>query len=255
MKKILFLVILVMVSCKPKQILAESQATGNEISSKEIIQKHYNNTVDFSTLYIKANAKYEDSKNTQNVTAEIRIKNNEKILISVRVLGITMAKALITPDKVYYYEKINNTFFEGNFELLSRWLGTELDYQKVQNLFLGKPIDNLIQHNYKASVENQLYKLKNQQEELIKEFFFEAGNFLLKQQKITHAQKQQQLQINYPEYNKFENTILPLNFSIIATQPKDTINIDINYKNITFNEDLSFPYSVPEGYEQIFIKQ
>ena len=41
-----------------------------------------------------------------------------------------MAKALITPTKVSYYEKINNTYFEGDFSLLSNWLGTDLDFQK-----------------------------------------------------------------------------------------------------------------------------
>jgi len=32
---------------------------------------------------------------------------------------------------------------------------------------------------------------------------------------------------------------------------KTTITID--YNNVTFNEELSFPYSVPEGYERISI--
>jgi hypothetical protein len=27
----------------------------------------------------------------------------------------------------------------------------------------------------------------------------------------------------------------------------------IDYNSITFNEDLSFPYSVPDGYDRIFI--
>jgi hypothetical protein len=41
--------------------------------------------------------------------------------------------------------------------------------------------------------------------------------------------------------------------SINAKQNDNKTNIDIEYKSISFNEDLSFPYNVPEGYERIYI--
>jgi hypothetical protein len=75
------------------------------LKSSKIIANHYNNKSDFSTLYIKADAKYSDDRSSQNVTAEIRIKKDEQILVSIRFLGITMAKASITPTSVSYYEK------------------------------------------------------------------------------------------------------------------------------------------------------
>ena len=36
---------------------------------------------------------------------------------------------------------------------------------------------------------------------------------------------------------------------IDANQKNKTTNINIDYNTVTFNEELSFPYSVPEGYE------
>jgi hypothetical protein len=36
------------------------------------------------------------------------------------------------------HEKINNSYFEGDFSSLSQWLGTDLDYSKIQNLLLGQ---------------------------------------------------------------------------------------------------------------------
>ena len=143
MKKYLaLLLLLVLASCKTKAVLAEGQASSS-LSADKIISSYDNNKIDFSTLYIKPSAHYEDEKQSQNVQAEIRIKKNEKILISVRVLGITMAKALITPSSVQYYDKIGNKYFEGDYSSLSKWIGTDLDYQKLQNMFLGKTIDDL----------------------------------------------------------------------------------------------------------------
>jgi hypothetical protein len=138
MKKYLaFVLLILLASCKTKAVLAEGKAS-TSLSADKIIESYDNNKIDFSTLYIKASARYEDEKQAQNVQAEIRIKKDEKILISVRVLGITMAKALITPSAVKYYDKIGNKYFEGDFSTLSKWIGTDLDYQKLQNMFLGK---------------------------------------------------------------------------------------------------------------------
>lgn len=255
MKKIVSLVaIILMISCKSKAVLAESVAT-EIINSDKIIESHYNNKFEFSTLYIKAGARYEDDKNTQNVTAEIKIKKDEKILVSIRFLGITMAKALITPQSVQYYEKLNGNYFEGDYASLSQWLGTDLDFNKVQNLLIGQALDNLNNSKYTASIVDKMYKLEEVKNSNTKKTnYFEAENFLLKKQEIEQPAQDRKLQISYPEYQKLSDKIVPLKFAIEANQKKGKTNIDIDYKTITFNEDFSFPYSVPDGYERIYIK-
>ena len=254
MKKYITLFLLILLaSCKSKAILAEGNAS-NTISAEKIITSYDNNKIDFSTLYIKANAKYQDDKQSQNVQAEIKIKRNEKILISIRVLGFTMAKALITPTSVQYYEKIGNKYFEGDYTGLSQWLGTDLDFQKVQNMFLGKTLDDLHKGKYAVSILEKLYKLQsNPDAKTDKSFFFESDNFLVKRQEINQPLQDRALQIAYPDYKKYDAMILPLSLAIDARQKESKTNINIEYKNISFNEDLSFPYSVPEGYERIYI--
>ena len=115
MKKYIIIVLMsvFVVSCKSKAVAVQNNNTTEVVTKKDnkAIEKHYENKLDFSTLYIKASAKYVDEKQSQNVTAEIRIEKDKQILISVRFLGITMAKALITPSAVSYYEKINNSYF------------------------------------------------------------------------------------------------------------------------------------------------
>ena len=40
---------------------------------------------------------------------------------------------------------------------------------------------------------------------------------------------------------------------VVKAEQKDKIAIDIEYKNTTFNENLSYPYSVPSGYTAVEI--
>lgn len=257
MKKLVIIISLFLFvsSCKSKKALITEGIATESIKATEIIKSHYNNKNDFKTLYIKASVRFEDPKNTNNVTAEVRIQHNEKILISIRFLGITMAKALITPSNVYYYEKINGTYFEGNYELLSQFLGTELDYTKVENLLIGEALDDLNNEKFIAIIVENLYKLNNvNTKEIDKTFYFEADNFLVKKEEIIQVHKNRKVTVEYPNYQKVGNYMLPANIEINAEQDKGKTNISIKYNSINLNDELSFPYSVPDGYDRIFIK-
>ena len=244
--------IVFLIGCKPKQTVATAAANENTEVSK-VINGHYKNVHDFTTLNIRANAKYEDEKQSHSMNADIRIKKDEIIWINIKFLGIPMAKAMITPTKVSYYEKINNTYFEGDFSMLSNWLGTDLDFNKVQNLFLGKAIDDLTKDKWISEVVEKMFKLSLPNDsDITKEFYFEGGSYLLEKETITQASQNRNLEIRYPSYKEENEMFLPNEINIKAEQ-KSKVTIDIEYKHTTFNEDLSYPYSVPSGYTAVEI--
>ena len=246
---------LTLVSCKSKSVAVEATKKESLISANNIIENYSNNKMEFSTLYIKSNAQYADSKQTQNVTTEIKIKKDEQILVSIRFLGITMAKALITPTSVSYYEKINGSYFEGDFSALSQWLGTDLDFNKVQNLLLGRAIDDLKKGKYTESLVGQTYRLEDASDNNTKRsFFFDANTFLVKKQEITQTAEGRKIQVDYSNTIVYKEAILPSNLLISTFQEKGKTEINLDYTTITFNEELSFPYSVPNGYKRIIIK-
>lgn len=241
-----------LIGCKSKQSVATAAANDNTEVSK-IINGHYANEHDFKTLNIRANAKYVDEKQSQSINAEIRIKKDEIIWINIKFLGIPMAKAMITPTKVSYYEKINNTYFEGDFSMLSNWLGTDLDFNKVQNLFLGKAIDDLTKDKWVSEVVEKMFKLSLPNgSDVSKEFYFEGANYLLKKETITQASQNRSLEIRYPSFKEEKGMFLPNEINIKAEQ-KNKVTIDIEYKNTTFNENLSYPFSIPSGYTAVEI--
>ena len=253
MKSILsaFLIVF-LIGCKSKQSVTTAAANENTEVSK-VINGHYKNEHDFTTLNIRANAKYEDEKQSHSMNADIRIKKDEIIWINIKFLGIPMAKAMITPTKVSYYEKINNTYFEGDFSMLSNWLGTDLDFNKVQNLFLGKAIDDLTKDRWISEVVDKMFKLSSPTDvDVSQEFYFEGANYLLKKETIKQVSQNRNLEIRYPSYKEEKEMFLPNEINIKAEQ-KSKVTIDIEYKHTTFNEDLSYPYSVPSGYTAVEI--
>ena len=253
MKKILCLFILVFIfSCKSKQAIIDGVAH-KELSTNKIIQEHNKNNKAFKTIAIRANAKYSDESQSHAVNADIRIQKDELIWINVKILGVPLAKALITPDKVSYYEKINHTYFEGDFSVLSNWLGTELDFNKVQNLLLGHAVDDLTKAKYETAIADNLYKLfEKNKRDTQKEFYFEASHFLLKKENISQLDENRRLEINYPSHQELMNIFVPNEIQIKAIQ-KEEINITLIYKNVTFNEAINTSFSIPEGYELVTV--
>ena len=261
MKKAALVVVLTvfMISCKSKAVIVaasnEPVAPANYLSAKKIIENYYTNKNEFSTLYIKSSARYADDKQTKNVTAEIRIKKDEQILISIRFLGITMAKALITPTMVSYYEKINGNYFEGDFSSLSQWLGTDLDYNKIQNMLLGQAIDDLTKGKYIESLLEHTYRLDDTSNiNTKKSFFLDADKFLVQKQEITQTAEERMIKVAYADNKVYNEGILPSSVLINTFQKKGNTEINLEYNSVTFNEELSFPYSVPNGYKRIIIK-
>lgn len=256
MKKLLAITIVLfsLASCKTKQAVVAEGSAGEEKAVKEIVDGHYKNIKDFKTLMIKTAVDYKKGKDAYSANAEVRIRKDEIILVSVRYLGMTVAKAIITPTRVSYYEKLNGTYFDGNYAALSKWLGTDLDFTKVQNMLTGDAIFDLTNGKYAASLEGGQHKLQSMDRSAIsKQFFFEGANYLLKKEVISQAgQQPRTLEISYPAHREYPKGVLPAAIKIEAEQ-KDRVNINVEYNTVTFDENLTFPYDVPEGYDQIFV--
>jgi DNA-binding protein len=252
------LFLMALVSCKTQQavvVAAPEIPKTKGISAEEIIANHYNNKINFETVYIKSNVRFSDEKQTQNVSAEIKIKQDDQILISVRFLGITMAKALITPTSVSYYEKINSTYFEGDFSGLSQWLGTDLDFSKIQNMLLGEAFDNLQQGKYALSKGEQGFELADLKSGSTKKtFFLDTEKFQIQKQEINQPEQERMIQVSYSEYASFNEGSIPMQIFLHTFQPKGKTEISFNYNTVNFNGELSFPYSIPNGYKRIIIK-
>ncbi len=254
-KKILIVTFLfaLVTSCKTTKPISDTK-TAEKSSVEQVIIGHNNNFKDFNRLNIKASVRYEDAKNTQNVSADIRIKKDEIIWINIKVFGVSVAKTLITPTKVSYYEIINHTYFDGDFALISNWLGTDLDFQKVQNLLLGKALEDINKEKFAVAIVNNLYQVsEKKQADIQKTYTFEAGNYLLKEEVINQKSQNRTLDIKYISHIPFENMIFPKEISIKAKQEKQ-VSIDIEYNKFELNQEAPFPFSIQEGYEKVEIK-
>ncbi|MEM9647573.1 MAG: DUF4292 domain-containing protein, partial [Bacteroidota bacterium] len=169
------LAILFLSGCKSSKTVAAGEVD-NRISTKKIIENHYANRVDFKTLSGRVKIDYSDGKSSQGVNVSLRMEKDSVIWISA---PLGMVKAHITPDRVSFYNKLQNEYFDGDFSYLSNLLGTDLDFGKVQNLLLGEAVLDLRNDKYASTINQGNYQLKPKKaRELFKILFqLEPGNF------------------------------------------------------------------------------
>ena len=225
----------------------------NLSAAKDIVASHDNAIPVFNTLASRVQVQYEDEKNTQSITASLRMEKDRVIWIKASILGITLAKVLITPDRVSYYETITNTYFDGDFDFLSELLGTEIDFKKAQDILLGQSIFNLNPSEYDINQIQNKYKFlpKIQKQNFIYSILLNRDNFKVNTETLSQPEDQRLLTVRYGEYQKVEGGFYPSEIKINATQKEDRTKIELNYKRIDLNPTISFPFKIPKGYEEI----
>lgn len=240
-------------SCKAKKVLAEG-STDKNLSAKSIIKNHYQNQLDFKSISGKMKIDYSDGESSQGVSVSLRMEKDKAIWISA---PFGMVKAYITPERVSFYNKLENEFFDGDFSYLSNLLGTELDFDKVQNLLLGQAIFDLREDRYEMLQTDDNYQLtpKQPKDLFMVLFRIEPRNFKMTTQQLSQPRNKRLLEIAYKDYQKINKWIVP-NSVLITAIDKDVKNtIDIEFRNIEFDQQLTFPYKIPDGYKEIVLKK
>lgn len=236
-------------NCKSSKTVSGGQANFN-LSTKQLIKENAKQTPDFETLQSKLKITYTQGGSVQSHSVSFRVKKDEKLWMSAT---FSIVKALITPEKVSFYNKLDNTYFEGDFAYLSELLGTELDFEKVQNLLLGESLFSLEKASYKTSVDEGVYILQPKKQIELFELFLliDPSYFKLKSQQISQTKAHRHLQIDYLSYQEVEKQMLPERLKIIAVESNDETIIDLEFKSVSLNEELRFPFKIPSGFKAI----
>jgi len=247
------ILLLLIVSCKGSKTVTNTGATLKKMKATKIIDRHYKNAFDFTTLNAKVKVVYEDEKQSFRPTVTLRMEKDKNIWMSVRVLGITMAKMWITPEKVSYYEKINSSYFEGDFNAISQWLGVSLNFENMQRLLVGEALFDLKNATYKETLTPQGYQLQPKQQEALFDMLFliYPQHFKIASQQVQQPKVQQVLQIDYPEYQKIANQDFPKAITVLAKQKSKTTKMTLTYREVIHNAKVTFPFKIPSGYKQV----
>ena len=109
---------------------------------------------------LRSQATIVNNGTTNQFNVSIRLKKQEQILISGSLL-IPLFKGLLTKNDLMFYEKLNKSFYRGNYDYISELLNFQFSLESFENLITGKPIVNLNNLKLRQSSENKNYILSS----------------------------------------------------------------------------------------------
>lgn len=252
-KRILFLASILAffsnVSCRASKTVSVG-SSNLKLSARQLIKENTSVKPVFKTLQSRLKITYSEGEKRQSHTVSYRMEKDKILWISA---PFSIIRAKITPDYVAFYNKLDNTYFEGDFKFFSKLVGTDLDFEKLQNIMLGEALFNLKTESYNISTQENNYVLAPKYQKPLFEIFYllDASSFKVKSQQLTQMSKQRHLQIDYVAYQNIEDRILPNLVKVIAVDGKNEVITELEFKSVELNEDLRFPFKIPSGFKKI----
>ncbi|MBQ0787257.1 MAG: DUF4292 domain-containing protein [Oceanihabitans sp.] len=234
---------------------AKTVTTGNSnlnLTAKQLIKENNKKTPDFKTLVARVKIDYTEGSSSKSTTVSFRMEKNKVIWMS----KLGFIKALITPERVSFYNKLDNTYFDGDYQYLSDLLGTDLDFNKVQNMLLGEALYDLKDGAFEVYTQENQYVLKPKKQPEAFELFYllDASHFKINSQQLAQAKEKRMLQIDYTSYQEVDKQTFPQQIEINAVEAFQETKLHLEFKSITLNEKLSFPFNIPSGFDEIILK-
>lgn len=251
LKYILFFTIL-FTSCKTTKNMIDVNAIAKNISARKVAKKHVDAHFDKQTVDAKLKVNFDNGKTKQGLSVSMKIKKDEVIWLKGSKF-ITVFKAEITPTAVRYYSSPFRNYFEGDFSMIKKLLGVEINFEQLQNLFLGQALTNIKEEKQEVEIVNNNYVLSPEKQAELFDIFFNINpaHFKLNEQSIVNADKNLRLDIKYPSYNLVNEVVFPTAVNMKAKSEKSLTTIDLQYKSVVFDTDVKMSFNIPKGYKQL----
>ncbi len=209
------------------------------------------NTIDCKTFSAKLKVHYEGSDGKDyEFNAFIRLQKDKRIWISINaLLGFEAFRAMITPDSVKVLNKLDKVYQLRSVGYLQEISHLPFDFNTLQSIVLGNPIylDSNILYYRKEVQGISILSIGP----LFRNYLTLNNDLSLKHSKLDDVDqlRARSCDITYGDYEKAD-TVIFSTYRKITVAEKGRLDVEMNFKNIRFNENLDFPFSVPKNYKR-----
>lgn len=221
----------------------------------ETLNKVTVNNLDFTYFTSRGRVQYESTDSRQSSAMTIRIKKDSVIWISlVPALGIEAVRAKITRDSIIIVDRIHRNYYAGNFDILRERFNIDLNFDILQNVIVGNYTPAGPGQNERLLEETPHQHTQQKRSDLIIDQFIDVSNYKLVRLEAQDQGTNNRMTANYSEFSQlgpwpFANAVLISLQGRSGGTPTST-TVSLNHRQASITEtDLSFPFSVPAGYE------
>ena len=229
-------------------------ATTPKIDSTQLINNALltlkNNRIDYKTFSAKVDVDYRGGDDKHyDVNANLRMYKDSLIWISVNaVFGIEAMRLLINKDSVFLLDKLNKTYLTRSIDYLQEVSGLPLTLSNLQDILAGNPvfIDSVVSY----SNDNSTISLLSIGKTFKNLVTINGEKNVLVHSKLDDLDitRSRTADLNYDDYENKKGKSFSSKRRITVAE-KNKLDISLNFKQYEFDNDLSFPFSIPKNYK------
>ncbi len=197
-----------------------------------------------------------------NISGTLRIKNNEKIYMSLSpILGIEVARIIVKPDKIKYLNRIESNYYIGSIDYLNSTLRTSLNYDILQAILTGNDINGYNNKSFKNVSDNNVIKLHDPERTTKKSdrnsymidnlLFLDKETYKITKNHITEKNSGRSIKAQYYKFDKIEDELFPTKINLSISDSGYNANLLLEYVRININKPFEINFSVPSRYKPI----
>ncbi|MHC8949112.1 DUF4292 domain-containing protein [Sphingobacterium hungaricum] len=254
-KTALFSLMIVLLSgCHSKKNAASRKKNMSKgtIENNNVINTFEVSNLNYFTFSGKAKAKVSLNKASHDVTANIRIQKDKAIWISVTaLLGIEVARVLITPDSVKILNKLQSTYISKPFSYIYNYTSEGVTFDILQDLLVGNISSNLLRtENVQVASSEDDVQIIGIKDDLTFNYGLNESHrpYLFK---LTENGVNQNMEATYRNYTTVNGHGFPQVFSLQAQGDNIEVKANLEYSKLEFNENVEIPFAVPSRYKVI----
>ena len=250
---IYLLVFLLLTACSKKTVGTSRGPLSDELAIED---------TDFNYLTSSSKIRYRNEKQNVSATANIRIKKDSIIWISVTPgFGIEAARGLITRDSITFINRLEKEYSSYSFQELSDKFNFDINYDLLQSLLVGDMPRTLTPPD-QIKKQADHFLVRQQEGRLTIDNFIDARLMRVDRVAVVDEtnrdsqsgkRSKNTLNVQYEDFEKLGDQWVPfknvVSLDYQSQGQKQRTQVDIQYKKVNIVEEaVRFPFSIPSKY-------
>ena len=216
-------------------------------STKSIVKKVNQNYLDYNWFTAKLSGKIKIDGVDTPVSANLRIRKDSVVWLSVSaLLGIEVARIQITPDSLKLMNRIDKTYWAGEFEDVQNTYGLHSNYKQLEEVLTGQiSLDN---QKMRSIISENKYLLFNKNEKETQQSKAWIDNRFLIQTFLLEDDMQTSFTIRYFDYEKHAQRWVPLKLNLLLNKNEQQTEANFTYSKVNINTPKKVNFNIPYNY-------
>lgn len=231
-----------MAGCKSKKVVTNG-STKQEAAAKKSVDQL------IAAKPVFENARADNSKvsvkysgHNLSANAEININYGQAIKVAVKVFGIEMAIAEITPAHVVLVDKMNKRYTESTFAELQAMTGMPITFNDVQALLtnslfaIGTPTDKIKSLGLQSAIENGSQVISFTSSKISHRFTVNTQTSRITKTYLQTASGNSTVSVDYDNFKQFDNILFPTTITLLLSNKQTSATATVNLATLKFNQ-------------------